>query len=145
MRILQINVLDKNRQFKATISPRLLWHRSRRAWQCESLSHRKTPFPFPIWPPITSGGKTGKLKVLDRSWGLWETYPGRLSVGSQLWVREMKGGCSAALTDQNKCVGLAWEEFLKQKELPRSLGTVGSAGPGTATEQVKASQQRSLD
>lgn len=78
-------------------------------------------------------------------WGAVKTHPGRLSFGRQLWVDEMKGGFSSALTDQNKCVGQAWEEFLKQKEQPRTPGTVGSTGSGTATEQVKASQQRSLD
>lgn len=87
MKIPQIHVMDKNRQFKATISLPLLWHRSGRAWQCESLSHHRTLFPFLIWPLITSGSKTGQLKVPGRSYGLW---------------CPILGGCH--LADRSECV-----------------------------------------
>lgn len=58
------------------MTPSFLWHRSRRLWQCESLSRCKTSFPFPIWPLITSGGKTGQLKVLGMWLGLWRPIQG---------------------------------------------------------------------
>lgn len=76
MKIPRNHVMDKNRQFKATTSPPLLWHRSGRTWQCESLSHHRTLFPFLNWPLITSGSKTGQLKVPGRSWGLWYSILG---------------------------------------------------------------------
>lgn len=143
MKIPKINVMDKNRQFKAAISLHLLWHRSRRAWQCESHSHHRTLFPFLIWPLITSGSKTGWLKAAGTRWGLWCPILGGCLLADSSECMTWRGSCRAALTEQNKCAGQTWEEFLKQKKQPLLAGDVSEQGlwiTSRAGESVSALQ-----